>query len=189
MITEEDYRSSTWSGGKTIELAISPEDSNYAERDFLWRLSSATVDLPESDFTMLPDYMRLITPITGEMILSHDGGAKTAVPVGATYRFDGAWATHSWGCCTDFNLMLRKEKAGGSMMRLRLSAGEERRIQTTQGLCLLYCVKGSVTVKGSEVTASAGEMIQADEQITLKAEEKTVLMSVFVWEKKSSRFF
>ena len=46
-LTESDYRISDWSGGKTVQIAIAPEDAQYADRAFLWRLSSATVDLDE----------------------------------------------------------------------------------------------------------------------------------------------
>lgn len=108
VLHETDYQISNWSGGKTIQLAIYPENSDYSKRNFLWRISSATVDLPESDFTALPDYLRQITPISGEMTLQHDGETRIPIPVGTIHTFDGGAMTHSWGCCTDFNLMLRK---------------------------------------------------------------------------------
>ena len=80
-LTERDYRISDWSGGKTIQIAIAPEDALYAERSFLWRLSSATVDLDESDFTSLPDYLRLIAPLRGEMRLSHNCATENVTAV------------------------------------------------------------------------------------------------------------
>ena len=49
---EENYSVSEWSGGKTKELAIYPPKCRYADRDFIFRLSSATVELDESDFTV-----------------------------------------------------------------------------------------------------------------------------------------
>ena len=51
---------SRWSGGTTTQLAISPANALYADREFLWRVSSAVVELPESDFTPLPDYDRIL---------------------------------------------------------------------------------------------------------------------------------
>ena len=41
-----------WSGGTTTEFYIAPEGSSYTRRDFQIRISSATVDDPESDFTL-----------------------------------------------------------------------------------------------------------------------------------------
>ena len=60
-LTSKDYVVSNWSGGKTIQIAIAPEGAVYADRDFLWRVSSATADLDESDYTPLPDYARWLS--------------------------------------------------------------------------------------------------------------------------------
>ena len=42
-----------------------PQGALYADRDFLWRLSSATVDLDESDFTPSPTTTGSL-PLSGE---------------------------------------------------------------------------------------------------------------------------
>ena len=66
-LTQKDYVVSQWSGGTTTQIAIAPQGAQYGDRTFLWRLSSATVDLDASDFTPLPDYHRLISPFRGAM--------------------------------------------------------------------------------------------------------------------------
>ena len=66
LLTQADQVTTTWSGGTTTQLAIAPEGAVYADRDFLWRLSSAKVELEHSDFTPLPDYNRLISVLHGE---------------------------------------------------------------------------------------------------------------------------
>ena len=71
-----DYATTKWSGGTTTQLAIAPKGAVYADRDFLWRLSSATVELDESDFTALPDYDRVISTLQGDMTLTHNDGEK-----------------------------------------------------------------------------------------------------------------
>ena len=48
---EADYITTRWSGGTTTQLAIAPEGAVYADRDFLWRLSSAGVDDDYSKFS------------------------------------------------------------------------------------------------------------------------------------------
>ena len=70
---EEDFSVSKWMGGKTKELAIFPPDSKYIDRDFIWRLSSATVELEESDFSKLPDYDRVVMVMEGSAVLTYDG--------------------------------------------------------------------------------------------------------------------
>ena len=168
ILHQSDYKISSWSGGKTIQLAIYPEGCDYADRDFLWRISSATVDLPESDFTALPDYQRYITPIAGEMTLCHDGGARIPVPVGTIHAFDGAADTHSWGRCTDFNLMLRKGRASGGMRRIAGSAGSECRVEVPENhIALLYCAQGEVQIEGANLTFAAGDSLVTDAPVRL----------------------
>ena len=177
ILHQNDYKISNWSGGKTIQLAIYPEGCDYADRDFLWRISSATVDLPESDFTALPDYQRYITPIAGEMTLCHDGGARIPVPVGMIHAFDGAADTHSWGRCTDFNLMLRKGRASGGMRRIAGSAGSECRVEVPENhIALLYCAQGEVQIEGANLTFAAGDSLVTDAPVRLLLRADAVLM-------------
>ena len=120
-LTDTSYAVSAWSGGTTTQLAIIPPEAKYADRDFLWRVSSATVDLEESDFTALPDYDRLIATLQGEIVLTHNGGVPIKLHPFEVHAFSGADATHSRGRCTDFNLMLRRGRAAGTMEALRLT--------------------------------------------------------------------
>lgn len=111
-LTENDYRTSDWSGGKTTQLAIFPQDSQYLERDFLWRISSATVDTEESDFSKLPDYDRVLMVLKGEVILNYQGQRTVKLKELEQDSFDGGWKTVSYGKITDFNLMVRKGSEG-----------------------------------------------------------------------------
>ena len=120
-LTAGDYAVSAWSGGTTTQLAIFPQEAKYADRDFIWRVSSATVDLEESDFTALPDYDRLIATLEGEIVLTHNGGAPLTLRPFEVHAFSGADATHSVGRCTDFNLMLRRGLASGTMEALHIA--------------------------------------------------------------------
>ena len=107
-LTQGDYRVSTWSGGTTTELFIWPQGADYSKREFSFRISSATVDLEESDFTPLPGVERYILPITGGFTLQHPGKpAVTLDPMDAPYRFSGGEQTHCVGKATDFNLMCK----------------------------------------------------------------------------------
>ena len=122
-LTPSDYITTKWSGGLTTQLGIAPAGAVYADRDFLWRLSSATVEDAESDFTALPDYERLISTLEGTIELNHNGGEKLTLNPYEVHRFDGGDDTHSWGRCRDFNLMLRKGKCEGRML-IYCGAGE-----------------------------------------------------------------
>lgn len=124
-LTTGDYVVSAWSGGTTTQLAIHPPEAKYADRDFLWRISSATVELEESDFTALPDYDRLIATLQGDIVLTHNGGEALTLHPFEVHAFSGADATHSVGRCTDFNLMLRRGRATGTMEALHLAGAAQ----------------------------------------------------------------
>ena len=162
-LTDTSYAVSAWSGGTTTQLAIFPPEAKYADRDFLWRVSSATVDLEESDFTALPDYDRLIATLQGEIVLTHNGGAPLKLHPFEVHAFSGADATHSVGRCTDFNLMLRRGQAAGTMEALRLTDAPTHLSVGTSIACppnaseetlLLYCAEGSCTATVGAVETS-----------------------------------
>jgi environmental stress-induced protein Ves len=145
-LTAADYATSTWSGGTTTELLIRPRGAVYAERDFLCRVSSATVDLDKSTFTALPDYDRLIATLEGTITLLHDDGPALTLAPFQVHAFDGGSETVSFGRCRDFNLMLRKGAATGSLTPLK--AGPEPVVCPLQegDFALLYCTEGRCTV-------------------------------------------
>lgn len=155
-LTSKDYVVSNWSGGKTIQIAIAPEGAVYADRDFLWRVSSATADLDESDYTPLPDYQRWLSVFDRPIRLQHDGGEVITLNPYGIHCFDGGTATRSWGRCVDFNLMLRKGKAKGSLQAVLLSGRQPLEPQGADTM-LLYCTEGSGTV--GEISLKAGEAV------------------------------
>ena len=107
-LTEKDYKVGLWSGGSTTELFIWPEGADYGKREFALRVSSARVDLEESDFTPLTGVTRYITPLTGGFTLTHPGCAPVVMgPLAEPYRFSGEIQTYCVGKATDFNLMLK----------------------------------------------------------------------------------
>ena len=159
-LTSADYVVSHWSGGKTIQVAIAPKGAVYADRDFLWRVSSATADLDESDYTPLPDYERWLSVFDRPIRLRHDGGEVITLNPYGLHRFDGGADTHSWGRCVDFNLMLRKGKAEGSIQAVLLS-GEQTLDAQNADTMLLYCAEGSGTA--GEIALKAGEAVLAQD--------------------------
>ena len=134
----EDYTTSVWSGGKTTQLVIEPPGVSYAERTFLWRISSATVETKESDFT----------PLRGEMRLRHNDRGEICLRPYDVHRFSGADRTHSFGCCTDFNLMLRRDRTGGDMEAIRLhKESRELHPDPRAEKLLLYCAEGECLLR------------------------------------------
>ncbi len=141
-ILREDMPTTAWSGGKTTQIAIFPRGRIYAERNFLWRISTATITTEQSDFTQLPDYMRIIASVRGDMHITHNGGETNYIaPMRTVHVFDGADATRCIGGEIDLNLMLRK---GACLGELELFAERTtRRIELKKGdHVLLYRIGG-----------------------------------------------
>ncbi len=142
-LTEKDYKTSTWSGGTTTELFIWPKGADYARREFAVRVSSATVELPESDFTFLSGVNRWITPLEGGFTLIHPDKAPVVMaPLDSPYAFSGQEATHCVGKATDFNLMCKG--SAGSMTICRDNA------PVAPGITCIYALEpGILQLEGS----------------------------------------
>lgn len=178
-LNKQDYVISQWSGGSTTQLAIFPPAAIYAQRDFLWRLSSATVELERSDFTPLPDYQRYITVLEGSMTLTHDNGDPVSLAPGQVHGFDGGSATRSVGRCTDFNLMVRKGACQGTLAPLELSAGDSRTVDPASGgTVAVFCRSGGVTLTAGAETLELvpGACVLAEEALTLTADGPAQLL-------------
>ena len=172
-------RVSRWSGGQTAEIALWPPESSYARRDFLWRLSSATVECETSVFTSLPDYDRVIALLYGDLTLDVAG---QTVPLGLCqpYAFDGGPPVTSTGCAVDFNLMLRKGKCTGEMRPLHsgelfLTAGEHL-FYAADPMTVRWKNGGCVLPAGGclRITLCRGESVQ----VTAEPRGRAMLASV-----------
>lgn len=120
LIKKEQQTTNKWAGGTTTQLAIYPYDGSYADRDFTWRLSSAVVELEESDFTKLPGFDRVLMVMDGKLKLDHEGHHERELNRFEQDSFKGGWNTTSYGKARDFNLML-KEGTRGSLVPYFLS--------------------------------------------------------------------
>ncbi|MEG1931668.1 MAG: HutD family protein, partial [Pygmaiobacter sp.] len=108
-----DYCTTDWSGGRTTQLYIYPEDGDYATRNFAVRISSATVETEESVFTPLPGVQRELMILEGTMTICHEGGSpKSMKPFCDVDSFSGDRETKSRGKVRDFNLMTQNGACG-----------------------------------------------------------------------------
>lgn len=158
IIRKAEQNTSIWSGGTTTQLAIFPKDAVYSERNFLWRISSAKVEVEESLFTHLPGIWRWIMVLEGELRLEHEGHHKAILVPFEQDSFSGDWTTRSFGKVTDFNLMMA-HGCEGELEAIRLEKGETRRtspIATKTSMKVteaIYCVMGkmSILLGGAEI--------------------------------------
>lgn len=152
IIRKDEQSTSNWSGGTTTQIAIYPDTSDYKARDFIWRLSSARVDIEESTFTSLPAIYRHIMIIEGEMTLMHEGHHTILLKPFEKDSFSGGWTTRSIGRARDFNLMLNHGCKGeleamiarkGMSIDASAVTPDESLANASQGF---YCAAGKVKI-------------------------------------------
>jgi uncharacterized protein len=112
IIYAESLNPTSWPGGITTELFIFPLTADYKQRNFQFRLSSATVENEKSDFTPLPGVSRKIMILSGTIILNHEDHYTRQLSKFDIDEFEGDWKTSAVGKCTDFNLMTTGNTTG-----------------------------------------------------------------------------
>ena len=149
LLTEKNYKTTLWSGGKTAQIAIYPLDADFSNKDFIWRISSATVETDKSVFTDFSNYNRYIATLKGNIKLIHENDENEyLLNEYQLHKFDGAVKTTSSGKCTDYNLMLRKNIAEAEIKSLNLKPDEiyEYEISENNSTAVIFCGKGSINL-------------------------------------------
>jgi hypothetical protein len=94
-----------WSGGTTSELTIFPKQATYTARDFEFRISTASIEVDISTFTLLPNYNRLLAVLEGSLELIHDEKECISLNRYDATAFHGSQNTTSRGQARDFNVI------------------------------------------------------------------------------------
>lgn len=136
-LKNDDYITTSWSGGKTTQIIIYPEDSIYKELNFKFRISSATVELEKSEFTKLDNVHRFITPLDNPLKLTHNEKDYIDIVPFQVYEFDGGIDTTSFGMARDFNLMLANG-AKGSLENILVERYKEMELNLSNEEFILF---------------------------------------------------
>jgi len=165
LIKSKDHKTTEWSGGKTSEIFIWPTDGNYSTREFDYRLSSAIVAIPESDFTMLEGYYRYITVLDGELDLSHEDEINHVVKDNVVYGFSGGIKTHSKGLAVDFNLICKSDLKC-EMIRKEIERDKSLSFEHPEGFLGIYITSGEADIT----------LENDDKKITVFAKESVAMI-------------
>lgn len=123
LLRVNDFQVSDWSGGKTKQLYLSPPTGHYSKREFDYRLSTATVELAESQFSDLSGFHRILMSLDHTLhLLNASRQEETVLAPFTPYFFEGSDSITSRGTCTDFNLIYSDHYQG---QMLAISDGQE----------------------------------------------------------------
>lgn len=107
IISKTNLLPSIWDGGKTYEYFISPADSSYTDRDFDFRISSASIEKTPSNFTRFEAYQRYLVMLDSDLKLNRNGEEDNYAQH-EIFEFDSNDEIQSFSIGNDFNLMVRK---------------------------------------------------------------------------------
>lgn len=177
-LVRRSHRTTSWSGGMTTELAIYPPLADYQQANYLWRLSTATVDAETSAFTSLPGISRTLMLIEGQLTLRHEGHYEKELQPFDQDHFDGGWTTHSRGRARDFNLMCAPGCEGELRAHAIAARGEHREVvgdarAGASSWRALYCVDGNLNLRceGDRTPLRAGEILVVEGSLLRKDSE------------------
>lgn len=147
----DEFLTSKWSGGETTELFIYPLDSDYKKRDFLFRISSATVTDDKSVFTKLPQINRKLFVLEGGIKLTHNEKEGHWLWPNEQESFNGDWDTTSEGLVTDYNVMT-KDGISSTIDPILLSSKDTENClvynkANKKCFLILYVWQGEISVK------------------------------------------
>jgi len=148
IIAKEDFITTKWAGGETTQLAIYPEAADFADRDFLWRISSATFTGTESKFSDFSGYQRYLLPLEGDLSVVHKGLYARELKKYEVEYFDGGWETSSKNSpdCRDYNFIVKS----GYPAKLQILAEGDRYNLKPSTMVTLFSTESFVVEFGME---------------------------------------
>jgi environmental stress-induced protein Ves len=180
LFTADDRTTINWASGTSTELFIHPSNGSFAERNFLYRISTATVEAEESTFTFFEGITRHLMILKGELKLIHEGRYSKHLRPYDQDTFSGEWSTFSKGKVTDFNLML-KEGATGSLVHRRIEPGCNASFHAKTDHYFIYMASGTAALSNGN-TAKAGDILRIESgfELTIHSHESCDLVVIEV---------
>lgn len=117
IISKKNLNASVWDGGKTFEYFIYPPEATYAKRDFLFRISTATIEKTPSNFTQFENYQRFLVMLDNDLNIQRNG-KKERYKKEEVFSFDSNDEIISQTLGNDFNLMIDKERLSAKVFFL-----------------------------------------------------------------------
>lgn len=195
IIRKEDQSISKWSGGETRQLYIYPPESSLANRDFFFRVSTATIEREYSTFTKMPGYFRVLTLLEGELKLVHKNQHTALLKPFDSDDFLGDFDTECFGKGVDFNAIGNEKYTCMVHVWSNWVAESENKwyevkgsgLTSSFGVCF-YLYKGILEIKNNETISRIleGDFVYLNEKSLsesphyIKCDNHSVLIEVQV---------
>jgi environmental stress-induced protein Ves len=165
----EHFQAKAWANGTTTELVKFPFDSDFLKRDFIFRISTATVEAEESTFSDFSGLTRILMVLEGSITLIHEGRYQKQLKSYDQDTFDGSWSTRSIGKVRDFNVMFN-EQAKGQLRAFQLQSTQRETISISQKRIILFVHTGQYSIGEQLLEAGSVLDIEACEWTSISLE-------------------
>lgn len=175
LLRKDTYLRSRWKNGLgyTDQIAIEPADADLRLGNYLWRISSASIE-NASDFSLFPDHDRALMVLSGAGLrlfhqdVEHDFDDTIELPPFEPYEFPGDIKSRCElvdGPVQDLSIFHRKGVVGASIEVIRFD-GETTWDWAPQGQwSFLFAARGKfeVAVTDSEMESlQTGDSLRSD---------------------------
>ena len=156
----QHFQAKAWANGTTTELVKYPTDSDFLKRDFIFRISTATVEAEESTFSDFSGLTRILMILEGSLTLIHEGRYQKDLNPYDQDTFDGSWSTRSIGKVRDFNVMFN-EQAEGELRAFQLQSEQTEILEISQKRIILFVHTGQYSI--GEQLLETGSVLDIEE--------------------------
>ena len=156
----QHFQAKAWANGTTTELIKYPTDSDFLKRDFIFRISTATVEAEESTFSDFSGLTRILMILEGSLTLIHEGRYQKDLNPYDQDTFDGSWSTRSIGKVRDFNVMFN-EQAKGELRAFQLQSEQTEILEISQKRIILFVHTGQYSI--GEQLLETGSVLDIEE--------------------------
>jgi len=143
-ISKDTLIPTIWDGGETFEYYIYPENALYANRDFLFRISAATITKVPSTFTKFKNYQRFLVMLDNDLNINNNGKEESYTP-NDVFKFDSNSGITSYTKGNDFNLMVSKNLEKADLFFLNDT------IQLKQSFIFLFALNDTLVEVNNEM--------------------------------------
>lgn len=177
IISKNSLKPSVWDGGKTYEYFIYPPEATYTKRDFLFRISAASIEKVPSHFTRFENYQRFLVMLDNDLHIQRNNKAEHYKKE-EIFSFDSNDEIISQTLGNDFNLMISKELLSAKMFFLNAE------IQLKHSLIFLFSLTDvGIKINNKKVDLKKDDLVlieNEDQLEVLLKTESTILAGTLI---------
>ncbi len=139
IIKKSNIKPNFWTGGKTFEYYIYPKDADYVDKNFLFRISSASIEKTPSVFTNFEHYHRYLVMLNSDLEIIRNTQLELYREL-EIFQFSSEDHISSLALGQDFNLMVSDQIKKSSLQIIRAEKN------MTQDFIFCFAIKNTDVV-------------------------------------------